>query len=219
MRALFLDRDGVINENRPDYVTKPEQFRFLPGALDALVALAASSFRVVVVTNQSAVGRGYMTAGTLDDIHGRMLDRVRAAGGRIDAIYACPHRPAEGCVCRKPGSELLDRAARQLGIDLPASLLIGDAASDVQAALAAGCRPILVLTGRGEEARAELTRKRIDGYRVAKDLLHAVTLALAGEATRYLSRPTIRRGGLTSSSRSASVYDPPSRLRLVRSDP
>lgn len=181
MRALFLDRDGVINENRQDYVRRPEDFCFLNGTLDALAALNTSSFAVVVVTNQSVVGRGYMTARGLQDVHTLMLDHVRAAGGRIDAIYVCPHHPADRCGCRKPGTDLLRRAATDLGLDLAASYFVGDAASDVQAARAVGCRPILVLTGRGRQARAELARSGITGYQQVEDLPAAVATVLAAE--------------------------------------
>jgi D-glycero-D-manno-heptose 1,7-bisphosphate phosphatase len=181
VRALFLDRDGVINHDRNDYVTSPDAFRFLPGALEALAAVAAKAFAVVVVTNQSAVGRGRLTTHMLDQIHARMLEDVRAAGGRIDAIYTCPHRPEASCVCRKPRTELLHRAASELGVELEVSYFVGDAASDVQAALAAGCQPLLVRTGRGLTARAELARNHIRDYWLAADLLQAVKLILARE--------------------------------------
>ena len=186
MRAVFLDRDGVINENRENYVLSPEQFRFLPRVLDALATLATSPFAVVVVTNQSAVGRGHMTADVLDRIHTQMLERVRAAGGRIDAVYACLHRPDQGCPCRKPRAELLQRASTELELDLERSYFIGDAASDVQAALAVGCHSILALTGRGLQARAELARQHARGYWVASDLLDAVRLIRAREEGHQL---------------------------------
>ena len=181
MKAVLLDRDGVINRNRLDYVTRPEEFRFLPGAIEALAGLAASPFRVVVVTNQSAVGRGRMNAEMLAGIHDRMLERVHAAGGRIDAIYACPHLPEDSCPCRKPAPGLLQQAARDLSFDLEASFFIGDAVSDVHAAMAVGCQPILVLTGHGPKSRLELARRHVRTHWIAENLLHAVTLLLARE--------------------------------------
>jgi D-glycero-D-manno-heptose 1,7-bisphosphate phosphatase len=193
MKAVLLDRDGVINRNRLDYVTRPEEFRFLPGAIEALASLAASPFRVVVVTNQSAVGRGRMNAEMLAGIHDRMLERVHAAGGRIDGIYACPHRPEDRCPCRKPAPGLLQQAAQDLSLDLEASFLIGDAVSDVYAAGAVGCQPILVLTGHGPKSRLELARRHVRTHWIAENLLHAVTLLLTYEVRVTAERPLKER--------------------------
>jgi len=146
--ALFLDRDGVICRNRDDYVRSPRQLELLPGALDALRRLAPSRFAIVVVTNQSAVNRGLLAPEALEAIHARLRASVRAAGGRLDAVYHCPHRPDERCSCRKPAPGLLQRAAADLQLDLARSWLVGDHPSDLLAARAAGCRPILVASGR-----------------------------------------------------------------------
>jgi len=116
--AVFLDRDGVINHNRSDYVKSWKEFVFLPGALEAIARLAASAYAIVVVTNQSAIGRGIIPVEAVDDIHRRMVRRVQSAGGRIDAVSLCPHRPDEGCLCRKPAPGMLWEAAGQLSIDL-----------------------------------------------------------------------------------------------------
>jgi D-glycero-D-manno-heptose 1,7-bisphosphate phosphatase len=142
--AVFLDRDGVINRKAPEgeYVTRWSEFAFLPGALDALRALAGAPVRVVVATNQRGVARGRMTAGDLAAIHARMRGAVREAGGRIDAIYHCPHEG--GCDCRKPAPGMLLRAARELGFDLRQSALVGDRASDMAAAGAVGALRVLV---------------------------------------------------------------------------
>jgi histidinol-phosphate phosphatase family protein len=102
MRAIFLDRDGVLNENRSDYVKSWQEFVWLPGSLDALVALALHSQPIIVITNQSMVGRGFVSSSTLDDIHQRMRQQVSSHGGRIDAVYACLHAPSDACPCRKP---------------------------------------------------------------------------------------------------------------------
>ena len=142
--AVFLDRDGVINRRRPDHVKSWDEFAFLPGALGALSDLRAANARVVVITNQSVVGRGLISAGQLRDIHTRMLRAIEAAGGHVSAIFTCLHAPGDGCACRKPKPALFHQASRELGIDLLRSVMIGDSPSDVQASRAAGCRPILV---------------------------------------------------------------------------
>lgn len=154
--ALFLDRDGVLNENRADYVRTPEQVVMLPGVEGALRALAATPYAVVVVTNQSAVGRGLMTAATLAEINRGIVTWIEQAGGRVDAVYACPHTPDAGCRCRKPRPGMLTQAAADLNLDLSRSWLVGDAVSDLEAAAAAGCHPLLVLTGRGARQQAHL---------------------------------------------------------------
>ncbi len=147
--ALFLDRDGVLNENRPGHVRRWEEYRFLPGVLGALARAARSDLAIVVVTNQSVIGRGFATRDVVDDIHRRMTAEIVASGGRVDAVYLCPHAPEDGCACRKPRPGMLLAAARDLGLDLAGSWMVGDAATDVEVARAAGVRPVLVLSGRG----------------------------------------------------------------------
>jgi len=178
--AVFLDRDGVINENRPDYVKSWAEMRILPGALDALRALARLDWPIVVISNQSAIGRGLTTREAVDNIHARLSQEVVAAGGRIDAFYYCPHRPGEGCDCRKPATGLLLRAAQELKIDLSRSYMVGDAVEDVQAALAAGCKPILVRTGRGQAALKAMSQELLARCDVADDLDDAVNRILGG---------------------------------------
>ncbi len=173
-RAIFLDRDGVISVNRADYVKTWDEFAFLPRALDALERLSASEFLLIITTNQSGVGRGVMTQATLDDIHARMLDAIRARGGRIDAIYFCPHAPDTNCDCRKPRIGMYRRAAECFGIDLARSYVVGDAKEDVQAAQSIGAEPILVQTGRGEEHGNWLVANGNSGFQVADDLMDAV---------------------------------------------
>lgn len=189
-RAVFLDRDGVINESRRDYVKRWEEFRFLPGVLPSLRTLASSPFRVVIVTNQSAVGRGLMSHDVLEDIHRRMLERIVSAGGRVDAIYCCPHRPSDGCSCRKPRPGLFQQAATDLQIDLGRSYCIGDKPSDLQAGFRAGCQGILVLSGEGALSSID----RLGGCPVVRDLEAAVDLILAREAAGVYS-PGPGRGG------------------------
>ncbi len=171
--AIFLDRDGVINRSRPDYVKSREEFEFLPGVLEALRHLSVTPYTIVIVSNQSCIGRGLVAKETVDDIHFRMLQVIRRAGGRVDAIYYCPHHPNDGCECRKPRPGLLLRAAEELNLDLAASWLIGDSSSDLEAALAAGVHPILVRTGHGKTVLPELIS---DHILVFDDLVHMVDL-------------------------------------------
>lgn len=151
MRAVFLDRDGVICENRPDHVKSWAEFQFLPGAKKSLVSLSRLGLPIIIVTNQAVVGRGLVTAQVVEDIHQRMVAEITACGGRIDRIIYCPHRPEDECDCRKPKPGMLLQAAKEMGINLAESYLIGDAATDIQAGYQVGCRTFLVLTGRGAE--------------------------------------------------------------------
>ncbi len=178
--TVFLDRDGVLNENRADYVRTWEQVVILPGVFDAMQRLAASSFAVVVVTNQSAVGRGLVTRETLAAINQGIVREVQRAGGRIDAVYACPHAPEDGCACRKPRPGMLVQAAQDLDLDLARSYLVGDAVSDMQAALAAGSRPVLVRTGRGVKQALGLAVHGLHHVPVAADLHEAVDWIFGG---------------------------------------
>jgi D-glycero-D-manno-heptose 1,7-bisphosphate phosphatase len=176
--AVFLDRDGVLNENRADYVRTWAQVEFLPGVFAAMRRLAGSPFAVVIVTNQSAVGRGLMTVAGLAAINQGIVRQVQQAGGRIDAVYACPHRPDEDCPCRKPRPGMLLQAAWDLGIDLERSYLVGDARSDMEAGLAAGCQPVMVHTGRGRKQAAGLADNGLEAVPVVADLGEAVDLIL-----------------------------------------
>lgn len=144
--AVFLDRDGVLNRKPPraEYVRRPDEFEWLPGALEALRRLAAAGFRVLVVSNQAGIARGAMSEADLEEVHRRMLDEARAAGGRIDGVYYCPHGWDDGCDCRKPSPGMLFRAQREHDLDLTRVTFIGDDERDAEAALAAGCRPVLV---------------------------------------------------------------------------
>ena len=155
MSAIFLDRDGVINYNRSDYVKSWDEFEFLPGVLEALAHLAKSPFRIVIVTNQSAIGRRLASRRGVEDIHSRMKQEICKAGGRLDAIYYCPHIPEDGCDCRKPRPGLLFMAAEEHKLDLARSWLVGDNISDVEAACAAGVQPVLVRTGQGNSILPE----------------------------------------------------------------
>jgi D-glycero-D-manno-heptose 1,7-bisphosphate phosphatase len=146
---VFLDRDGVIIEHRGDHVKNWDEFEFLPGAVASLRRLALTPLAIAVVSNQPAVNTGLLPRREASRINERILAEIKRAGGRVDGIYVCPHRPDEACACRKPEPGLLYQAASELAIDLSSSYFVGDTLSDVKAALAAGCSPILVLTDRG----------------------------------------------------------------------
>jgi D-glycero-D-manno-heptose 1,7-bisphosphate phosphatase len=178
--AVFLDRDGVINENRADYVKSWQEVVILPGAFEAIRRLASSDYVIAVVTNQSPIGRGIITEQTVDGIHARLVMAIEAAGGRVDGAFYCPHHPEEGCDCRKPQPGLLLQAAEELALDLANSWFVGDARSDVEAALNAGCRPIMVRTGRGEVQLPRLTPAQRARTHVVPDLAAAVDLILDG---------------------------------------
>jgi D-glycero-D-manno-heptose 1,7-bisphosphate phosphatase len=151
MRAIFLDRDGVICKNRADHVKNWSEFEFLPRVKKSLATLSRLGLPIIIVTNQAVIGRGMVTVETLEDIHRCMVAEIATHGGRIDRLIYCPHRPEDECDCRKPKPGMLLQAAAEMGIDLTQSYLIGDAASDIQAGQQVGCRTFLVLTGRGVE--------------------------------------------------------------------
>lgn len=177
--AIFLDRDGVLIENRPDYVRDWSQVSVFPQALDALRLARLDGYKVVIVTNQSAVGRGIISLKQAEEINDRLVRLIRAEGGRVDGVYLCPHSPQEECECRKPKPGLLLQAARELSLDLKRSWMIGDAWSDVLAGQAAGVRgTILLRTGRGAEQLALPQPPGVSGYVVCNDLAQAMEVVL-----------------------------------------
>jgi D-glycero-D-manno-heptose 1,7-bisphosphate phosphatase len=176
--AIFIDRDGVINQNRADYVRSWDQIEILPNALSALALLAASPYRLIMVTNQSPIGRGILTRDQVRSINHQLIAHIESHRGRIDAVYVCPHHPDDNCDCRKPKPGLLNQAARDHNLDLDRSYFIGDALSDVQAALAANCQPILVLTGRGRRQQRLLKQNGYTNIPVLPDLSAAAVYIL-----------------------------------------
>ncbi len=151
-RAIFLDRDGVINEDRPDYIKSWEEFRFIKGVPQALKKINQAGIPVILITNQSVIGRGIITEAELSAIHDRMLKEVKKAGGRISKIYYCPHHPDDHCLCRKPRIGLLKKAAKEMDLDLTKCLFVGDNLKDIQAGKRAGGRTVLVQSGQGKES-------------------------------------------------------------------
>ncbi len=149
MKLIILDRDGVINHDSDAYIKNPGEWQPLPGSLEAIARLSRAGYRIVVATNQSGVARGLFDLAALAAIHTRMQQAVNAAGGRIDAIFFCPHGPDAGCACRKPRPGLFLEILRRFKTAPAEVHAIGDQLRDLEAAHAAGCRPVLVLTGKG----------------------------------------------------------------------
>lgn len=147
LEAVFLDRDGVINAERSDYVKCWQEFRFLPGSLEALRKLASFRVPVFVVTNQSVIGRQIISACDVESIHRHMTEKIARVGLQLREIFICPHHPEQGCTCRKPAPGMLLRAAANYGLNLPHSYFIGDSITDYQAAKRCNCQPILVRSG------------------------------------------------------------------------
>jgi D-glycero-D-manno-heptose 1,7-bisphosphate phosphatase len=180
MRAIFLDRDGVICENRSDHVKSWDEFRFLTYAKNSLAGLSRLGLPIIVFTNQAIVGRGMVPARVVDDIHRRMVSEVEAHGGRIDRVVYCPHRPEDHCTCRKPEAGMLLQMADEMGIDLAQSYLVGDAATDLLAGQSVGCQLFLVLTGRGLRQLVPSLRL-VDRFAVTRNLMEATTHILKAE--------------------------------------
>jgi D-glycero-D-manno-heptose 1,7-bisphosphate phosphatase len=154
MRLVILDRDGVINEDSPAYIKSPEEWIPIPGSLEAIARLHQAGWHVVIATNQSGIARRLFDPDTLVRIHEKMRRSVAEAGGRIDAIFFCPHGPHDNCVCRKPKPGLFLDIARRLRISLLGVPAIGDSLADLHAARAAGAHPILVKTGKSADTLA-----------------------------------------------------------------
>ena len=175
-KLIVLDRDGVINHDSEDYIKTPEEWRPLDGSLDAIAALNAAGFRIVVVSNQSGIGRSLFSATVLDEIHRKMTSAVAAVGGAIAGIYYCPHVPDDGCNCRKPRPGLLERVKDDFGVSLAGIPFVGDKIADIALARRVGARPILVLTGYGQATLASLDDTEVE---VFPDLASAATALIA----------------------------------------
>ena len=163
-KFVILDRDGVINHDSRDYIKTPEEWQPLPGSLNAIAALNSAGFRVVVVSNQSGIGRGLFSETDFSQITRKMMSAVHTAGGEIAGFYYCPHRPDDGCDCRKPRPGLLERVKADFDISLAGIPLIGDKVTDVELARRVGARPILVLTGYGQDAAAALDDTGVESF-------------------------------------------------------
>ncbi|HWU34448.1 MAG TPA: D-glycero-beta-D-manno-heptose 1,7-bisphosphate 7-phosphatase [Methylovorus sp.] len=150
MKLVILDRDGVINHDSPHFIKSPNEWIPIPGSLEAIALLNQSGFRVALATNQSGIGRGLFDMATLNAIHDKMHRSLSQLGGRIDALFYCPHAAEAKCDCRKPKAGMLEEIGRRFGMDLKGAPCVGDSLRDLQAGVACGCQPILVRTGKGE---------------------------------------------------------------------
>ena len=153
MKLVILDRDGTINHDSDQYIKSPEEWRPIKGSLEAIARLTQADYRVVVATNQSGIARGLFDTRTLFAIHDTLLRALALVGGRIDAFFFCPHKAEDGCVCRKPQPGMLLEVGRRFNVALDEVHMVGDAQRDLEAAAAAGAKPVLVLTGKGLQTR------------------------------------------------------------------
>ncbi len=151
MKLVILDRDGVINQDSDAHIKSPDEWKPIPGSLEAIAKLTQSGHHVVVATNQSGIGRGLFDMAALNAIHDKMHRAVGLAGGRIESVFYCPHAQEANCSCRKPKTGLLDEIARRYGASLKGVPSIGDSLRDLEAAAAVGAEAILVLTGKGKK--------------------------------------------------------------------
>ena len=170
MKLVILDRDGVINYDSEHYIKSPAEWKPLPGSMEAIAKLTQAGYRVVVATNQSGIGRGLFDMDTLNAIHNKMHQAVQNLGGRIDAVFYCPHPADSSCNCRKPRPGMFERIAACFNTSLTGVPAIGDSLRDLQAAAAVGAKPMLVLTGKGERTQKE---KLPEGTLIIADLAAA----------------------------------------------
>jgi D-glycero-D-manno-heptose 1,7-bisphosphate phosphatase len=191
--TVFIDRDGVINANRSDYVKSWNEFHFLPGSREAIVKLSQAGHRIVVCTNQAAIAKGIISVETVEDIHRRMVAEIADIGGVIEKVYYCPHAGEENCDCRKPRPGMLLRARDELGLNMCDAVFVGDSMSDVRAGLAAGIHAILVLSGLGLEQFRTHHQDAESPFRISMNLEHAVKIILKGWHVNTGIRSTLER--------------------------
>jgi D-glycero-D-manno-heptose 1,7-bisphosphate phosphatase len=178
-KLIILDRDGVINYDSDEFIKSPDEWRPIPGSLEAIARLNHAGFRVVVATNQSGLGRGLFDTTTMIAVHDKLYKALGQVGGRIDAVFFCPHAADAECDCRKPKPGLLIEIGQRFGIELTGVPCIGDSLRDLQAAEAVGAQPILVLSGKGEKTlrQGDFPKNTI----IFPDLAFAATALLAGD--------------------------------------
>jgi len=175
MRAIILDRDGVINHDSDDFIKSPEEWLPIPGSIRAIAKLFQAGFAIFVVTNQSGLARKLFDETTLAAMHAKLRHEVSLAGGKITDIIYCPHAAKDQCLCRKPKTGMLQKIEQDYQINLAQAFFIGDSQSDIDAAKAHGCVPILVKTGKGERT---LQAKANPNVAVYADLAHAIETIL-----------------------------------------
>ncbi len=183
MKLIILDRDGTINSDSDDFVKTPEEWVPLPGALEAIARLNHDGWHVVLASNQSGLGRGLFDVSALNAMHAKMNKLLAALGGRIDAVFYCPHTAEEDCACRKPKPGLFEQIGSRFGMQLAGVPAVGDAVRDAVASAAAGCEPHLVLTGKSARYSAEMLPDGLPkGTLVHADLSAFVDFILARSA-------------------------------------
>ena len=155
MKIIILDRDGVINIDSEQFIKSPEEWKPIPGSLEAIARLNQWGWRVVVASNQSGIGRGLFGMDTLNAIHEKMVKNLAQLGGRLDGIFFCPHAADSTCDCRKPKPGLFLQISRRFNVDLTGMPAVGDSLRDLQAGVAVGCKPYLVLTGKGQKTKSD----------------------------------------------------------------
>ena len=189
-KVVFLDRDGVITQDPPHFAHRIDQLDLIPKSAEAIRLLNENGFKVVVVSNQSGVARGYYREGDIEIFNHAMGDKLKKKGAFIDAIYYCPHHPEAkieayriDCDCRKPKPGMLKQAEKDLNLDLKRSFLVGDKMSDIEAGYRAGCKTILVLTGHGSDESKKVAMMSIKPDYISKDLCAATKMIKYGVKT------------------------------------
>ena len=178
--VVFLDRDGVINLDRSDYIKSWSEFKFIPRSIEAIKELTLTGFHAIVITNQSVINRNMVSGKGLEHIHASMKNEIKSGGGLIKDIFFCPHIPEDSCDCRKPKPGLIYQAQKAYSIDLKDAVMVGDSAKDIECARNAGCGiAVLVKTGNGAEAEKTLAEKKIYPDHIAHDLYEAVQWIIA----------------------------------------
>jgi len=181
-KLVITGRDGILNVFRADHVKAPEEWEPIPGALEAVARLNHAGWHVVVATNQSGIGRGMIDMASVNAVHAYMNQRLATQGGRLDAVFFCPHTPEEQCDCRKPLPGMMLRASEEMGIHLPSSYVVGDTVKDIEMGHRVGATTVLVLTGYGRgELELHSHGWKVRPHHVAADLLEAVEWILARE--------------------------------------
>ena len=214
VKLVILGRDGILNDFRDDHVKAPEEWYQIPGALEAVSRLNHAGWHVVVATNQSGIGRGMIDMAQVNAVHAHMLKLLAAVGGRVDAVFFCPHTPEDQCDCRKPLPGLLRDIGKRYGMDLKHVPLVGDTLRDLQAAHAAGCEPHLVRSGRAanlDSAALDQIAAQVPGTRVHDSL---------GDFAQYLlARGTVLAAAISAAAAPAQLQAPLSPPPLASAAP
>lgn len=194
-KLVILGRDGILNEFRDDHVKSPDEWQPVPGALESVARLNHAGWHVVVATNQSGIGRGMIDMASVNAIHARMVQRLAMVGGRVDAVFFCPHAPEDHCDCRKPLPGLMHEVGKRYGIELKQVPMLSDTLRDLQAAHAAGCGPHLVRSGRAAALNDEQVRQL--AAQVSGALVHDDMAAFVDHLLRREHQVDSEMGGLS----------------------